>query len=31
MEGQGKLTFINKNEYEGEFKDDMAHGFGKFV
>lgn len=30
-EGKGKLTYQNKEEYSGFFKDDLRHGKGTFT
>ena len=30
-EGKGKLTYHNKEEYTGFFKDDLRHGKGTFT
>lgn len=30
-EGKGKFKFINGDIYEGEFKNDKFHGYGKFI
>lgn len=30
MEGEGKLTYWNGDVYEGNYKDDVKNGFGKY-
>jgi len=31
MHGNGKLMHVNSEVYEGEFVDDKANGFGKYI
>ena len=30
MDGIGRKTFVSGDKYEGEFRDDLRHGEGKF-
>ncbi len=31
LEGKGKCEYCNNDQYNGEFKDDMMHGYGRYV